>query len=738
MKKFPSYRQLDAMDCGPACLRIISKFYGKYLSLQFLREKCGVSKEGVSVYDLCTGAENIGLRSFATKVDFEKLEKSVSLPCIIHWDNSHFVVVYKIKKGRIYISDPAKGLVSYSKKEFCEKWLKNGKSLGVIIIFSPTPKFDGLESSRANWVQAYNYLIKYMKPYKRYAIHLLLVMLFITGIESLFPFISQAVIDIGIGSNDLNFIQLILIANVALVVFSAAGDWVRSSLNLHLASRIKISLLSDYVIKLMRLPISFFDTKLTGDILQRAKDQERIQAFIMSSVFSIFLAVLNLAVFGGILLFYDSSLFWIFLIGSLAYLIWVLMFWSIRKKLDMNYFELAAKDQSQWIENITHIYDIKLNQFEKEKRWKWEGLQAGLYQVGLRLLKVQQSENLGSKFINSLKNLALIYFSAKGVIDGEMTLGMMIAVQFIVGQLNSPLSQIIKFITSSQMAYISFLRLQDVQLHREEENDTNTNNMTFPDDRTIVLDNVYFKYNVNDYYVLKALNLEIKEGEVTAIVGASGSGKSTLIKMLLRLYPNTSGNLWMGGVNMNNVSLSMWRAKCGAVLQESDIFNDTILNNIVLNIDSIDYNRVSKVVEIANIKKDIEYLPLGYNTIIGQNGRGLSSGQKQRILIARALYKQPDFLFLDEATNALDSFNENAVTHNLNEAYHGKTVVIAAHRLSTVINADQIVVLEKGKIVEVGTHADLIAKEGHYFDLFKTQLGKNNHLNGKPEKELVL
>ncbi|MEQ9402847.1 MAG: peptidase domain-containing ABC transporter [Cyclobacteriaceae bacterium] len=721
-KRFPFYKQLDLRDCGAVCLKIIAKHYGKYLDLPFLKERCGTSREGVSIFDICTAADSIGLKSAASKVDFATLAKKAPLPCIVHWQEKHFLVVYKVGKNKVYLSDPARGLVTESWSDFQSNW-KGDDELGKIILFEPTPKFKEIEEAKTNALQGIRYLLAYLKPFKKYALQLLLVLVVITLIQAVLPIISQAVIDVGITGQDFDFIYLMLLANLILITCTSAGNWVRASLSLHISSRIKISLLTDYLYKLLRLPINYFENKLIGDIIQRARDHERIQSFIMGSLFNVVLACLSLIVFGIILFLYATTLFWIFTGGSVAYILWVLIFWTWRKKLDIKYFEYKAEDHSQWIETLSNVQEIKLNSFEKGKRWKWESVQSKLYKINVQILKMDQGQQLGSDFINAVKNVGLTFYSAVSVVNGDMTLGMLIAVQFIISQLNGPINDVVHFITSSQMAYISFMRLSEVNQVPDEENSSNANNMYFPDEGSLTVQNVSFKYSANDPLVLKNLSFVIPEAKVTAIVGPSGSGKSTLIKLLLRLYQTLpGGEIYIGSSNAKNVSLKLWRKKCGAVLQESEIFQDTIINNVALDIETTDYEKFAEVMDLVNLKKEVELLPLGFHTMMGENGRGLSSGQKQRIIIARALYKNPDYLFLDEPTSSLDSQNEKKIIGNLKENSQGKTMIIAAHRLSTIKDADQIIVLNQGVIAGIGNHEELMKKNKTYMSLFRNQL----------------
>lgn len=722
IKSFPCERQLDLMDCGAACLKTIARHYGKYYSLQYFRDKCGSSREGVSFLDLSYAAESIGLRSLSVKCSVDDLFSRVPLPCIIHWDNSHFVVVYRVSKNKIYISDPGKGLVSYHAEEFKKRWLKEGSDRGVLIALEPQADFKQRESGeKLERQKTFENLLAYFTPYKKSFGNLLVIMLITTVFQALLPFISKAIIDVGIQTRDLNFINIVLIANVAILVSITLSNVVRDWILLHLSSRINIALISDYLIKLMKLPISFFETKMTGDILQRAGDHERIRSFIMNNSLSVLFSSITFLVFGVILLVFHPVIFYIFLVGSILYVLWVLAFLKIRKKLDWEYFELVAKNQSYWVETIESIQDIKINNYEKAKRWKWENIQARLFKVNLKALNINNAQNAGAQFIDSIKNLLITFYCARAVISGEITFGVMISTQFIIGILNGPIVQFIQFIIAGQAAQISFLRLNEIHQLEDEDENTGTNSITLPETKHLILEDVAFQYSPNAPLVLKGIRLVIPEGKVTAIVGDSGSGKSTLIKLILRLYKPSYGQISMGGMNINNINLRQWRDSCGAVMQDGKLFHDTILNNIVLDDENIDFERLKFVTDTANIAFEIEQMPLGYETKIGEQGRGLSGGQKQRILIARALYKNPDLLIFDEATNSLDTINEQQIVNALASIFQNKTVIVIAHRLSTVKKADQIVVMQNGMIIEVGNHESLINHNGRYAQLIRSQ-----------------
>lgn len=721
---FPHEFQMDAKDCGPACLKIIAKYYGKYYSLQYLRDLCGLTKVGVSLLDISYVAQSIGFRTICVKATIQDLRDKISFPCIVHWDNSHFIVIYKIVKDRVYVSDPAKGLLTYSTEEFYKKWYKEEEANGVLMALEPMANFDEIKPlEKQQRFKTFESILGYFYPYKSAFGILFIIMLIATFLQAILPFISKAVIDIGIQTRDVNFIHLILIGNIILLLSITLSNVLRDWVLLHVTTRVNISLISDYLVKLMKLPITFFENKLVGDILQRANDHERIRAFVMNNSLSMIFAMITLLIFSVILLIYNNVIFFIFAIGSVIYVCWVLIFLNIRKKLDWEFFGLYSQNQSYWVETIGNIQEIKINNYEDLKRWKWEAIQARLYKVNLRVLKVNNAQSLGAQFISNMQNMAITFFCAIAVINGEITFGVMISTQFIIGMLNGPVLQFVSFVQSAQYAKISFLRINEIhQLKNEQEVvSPSSNNINIPQKKTLFINNLSFQYSPRSPMVLKGVNLIIPEGKVTAIVGDSGCGKSTLLKLLLRLYVPSYGEICMGDLNVNNINLRQWRAKCGCVMQDGKLFNDTIQNNIILDDENIDYIALRQATEVANIAREIEKMPQGYQTIIGEMGRGLSGGQRQRILIARALYKNPDYLFLDEATNALDSINEKKIVQALNQVFKNRTVIVIAHRLSTIQMADQIVVLKHGVVAEVGNHQLLMKNKNYYYELIQSQ-----------------
>ncbi len=726
---FPLYRQADAMDCGPTCLQMIARFYGRYYSLQTLRERCFITREGVSMLGISEAAESIGFRTTGVKCELEDLCREAPLPLIVHWNQKHFVVVYKIKGGKVWVADPAHGKVVYGEEEFKKCWIstsERGKKLGIALLLQPSPDFYSAPGEKLV-KNGFSYLFHYLFAYKKFLLQLILGLLLGSLLQLIAPFLTQSVVDIGINTGNLGFIQLVLIAQLLLITGRLSVDFIRSWILLHISTRINISLISDFLIKLMKLPIRFFDTKMTGDILQRIGDHSRIESFLTSQTLSILFSMFNFVIFGMVLLFYNLPIFLIFLVGSGLYFTWVYLFMKRRRDIDYKRFNQMAMEQSNLIQMITGMQEIKLNNCERQKRWEWERIQARLFRVSVQSLALSQYQKIGSLFFNETKNVVITIMAATAVVKGDMTLGMMMAVQYIVGQLNGPVEQMLAFIQAAQDARISLERLGEIHGHEDEEPEEGQRLRELPGSRMICMENLSFRYEGPESpKILEDIHVVLPENKVTAIVGTSGSGKTTLVKLMLGFYPPTGGKLLIGGQTLDSYNQSWWRGRCGVVMQDGFIFSDTIARNIAVSDEVVDKERLLYAVKVANIQDYIENLPLKYNTKIGLEGVGLSQGQKQRILIARAVYKDPDFIFLDEATNALDANNEKVIMENLNHFFKGRTVVVVAHRLSTVKNADQIVVLEKGRIVERGTHRELTELKGAYYNLVKNQLELGN------------
>lgn len=732
MKKFPVYIQADSKDCGPTCLKIIAKYYGKIIGIQDLRNFSETTREGSNLLFLSEAAEKIGFRTLGVKLNLETLQEA-PLPCVLHWNKEHYVVLYDIKKGKYHISDPAFGLLEYTQEEFLKFWIglnaDESTQEGIALLLDPTPQFhqsefDKEDSKKIGFGLLYNYVWKY----KSFLIQLFIGLLAGSLLQLIAPFLTQSIVDIGIQNQNLSFVYLMLFAQLFLFAGRTGIELIRSWILLHLSTRISISLISDFFIKLMNLPISFFDVRMTGDIMQRINDHHRIERILTTSSLNVLFSVVNMVLMGGVLAYFNVEIFMVFLLGSALYFGWIMLFLKRREALDYKRFSEVSKEQSKVMELINGMQEIKLHNAEKQKRWGWEYVQARLFRVSMKGLVLEQTQTIGSSVINEVKNIFILFICAKLVIegDGSFTIGKMMAISTIVGSLNGPITQLIGFVREWQDAKISLARLSEIHEKDDEVQQEETQIHEVPLNQDIQIKNVTYRYLGSDIPVLEALNLTIPAKKVTAIVGVSGSGKTTLMKLLLKFYEPEVGEVLVGNTGLKNISQKAWRNTIGAVMQEGFIFNDTIANNIAVGVDIIDKKRLQYAADVANIQDYISGLPLGYNTKIGQEGVGMSTGQKQRLLIARAVYKNPEMLFFDEATSALDTNNEKEIMQKLDQFFKDKTVVVIAHRLSTVMNADQIVVLDKGKIIEMGSHTSLVEQKGNYFELVKNQLQLGN------------
>ncbi|CAM3982108.1 ATP-binding cassette, subfamily B [Pedobacter westerhofensis] len=735
MRNFPHYSQFDSIDCGPGCLQIISKFYGREYSLNLLRSLSNVGREGVSVLGICRAAEKLGFNSTPVKISFADFASRVQLPCIVHWQQNHFLVVYKITSKYVYLSDPGSSRQKVTVAAFLKNWIsdvEDNEKIGIVIALEMLPAFKtiNLEDSnipQANKTEGLKYLFEHLFSHKKVIIQIAFGLFFSTLFTLILPFLTQGIIDSGINEKDINFIYLLVFGQIAIYTGQLVIEFIQNWLLMYVGSRINVTMVSEFLSKIMAMPIKYFDTKLSGDLLQRIDDHKRIEKFLTSKTLGLIFQVLLFAAFVTVLAFYNTSVFVCFMIGTSGYIGWVLLFHRKRRIVDFQKFIELSKNQSKQIEIINGMQDIKLHNSERQKRWEWQEIQARLFDINLRYLSLEQYQRLGAKFINSIKNIIITLIATKAVIAGDMSLGQLIAIQFIVGELNSPLSSAIDFIQSYQEAKISLDRIGEMQQPQSDSSSLTDHLLRPLSSGSLQLIKVSFTYAGTHYSkVLKDVDLHIPEGKTTAIVGLSGSGKTTLLKLLMKFYEPTEGQIVVGDINLKSVNEQIWREKCGSVLQDGFVFSDTIARNIALGVENIDHRQLFEAAKIANIREFIDSLPLGFNTKIGPEGIGISQGQRQRLLIARAVYKNPDYIFFDEATNALDANNEKVIIRNLDDFFKGRTVVVVAHRLSTVINADKIYVLENGSVVESGSHRELIDKSGAYFTLIKNQLELGN------------
>ncbi len=734
--KFPYHFQYDRMDCGPACLRMICNFYGRDYDVDFLRQITHIGRQGVSLLDMSEAAEQLGFRTMMIELTVDELLEDCPLPAILHWNQDHYVVLYDIKKKkssaakdsnmRFQVADPAHGIVTLTTDVFKSKWERTGK--GVALVLLPTEEFLQEKKDlkpKADRGKGLYYLLKYIRPYKKYFFHLMLGMLLGSLISLLFPFLMKNLVDKGVAGKSLSIVMLILLSQLCLFIGEVAIEFLRNWILLHVNTRVSLSIISDFLGRLMRLPVKFFDATTTGDIKQRINDHYRVENFLTSTALITLFSIINVIVFSIVLMTYSFVIFLLFFGLTILGTLWIVIFLRRRKNLEYKRFQSLKENQDSILEIISGMQEIKLNNCELTKRWEWERIQAKLFKVNTQSLVLDQYQRIGFTFINQLKNIIISYIAAVGAIRGDMSVGMMLAISYIVGQTNEPLRQLIFFFRSKQDASLSLERLREVHLKETEEdhNPDAISQWTGDANGDITIQHLSFQYGgPNSPEVLKDINLVIPRGKITAVVGDSGSGKTTLMKLLLKFYHPVKGSIRVGDASLEDIPNRVWRGKCGTVMQDGYIFADTIARNIAPGGDTINEAQVRKAVKVANIGEFIETLPGGYAAKLGANGGELSGGQRQRLLIARAIYKDPYYLFFDEATSSLDASNEKIIMENLNAFFEGKTVLIVAHRLSTVKNADQIIVLQKGKIVEQGNHESLVEKKGAYFHLVKNQL----------------
>jgi ATP-binding cassette subfamily B protein len=748
------------MDCGPTCLKMVTAYFGKDYSIDFLRSNAFVSRSGVSLANLSLAAEKIGFKTLMVRINCQKLSNEAPYPCILHWNQEHYVVLYDVKRqfsfskrkfeDRYIIADPGHGLIALDREVFLRCWAGDAaREVGVALLLEPTPEFHQTETEGDRKPNTgFGFLFQYLAPYKKYLMQVCLGMVFGSIVSLIFPFLTQSLVDYGIHQHNISLIHLILIAQLMLFLGGVSVDMIRNWILLHINTRISLSIISHFLIKLMKLPISFFESKNVGDITQRLSDHHRIETFLTSTTINTLFSVLNIIIFSGVLAFYSMELLLVFVIGSILSFAWVFLFLKQRRDLDYKRFQSMRENQSSIFELITGMQEIKLNNCERARRWEWERIQAKLFKVNVKSLSLEQYQEIGSSFFTQLKNIIVTYISATQVINNEISLGVMLSISYIIGQLNGPLSQIIEFIKSVQDSKMSLDRLSEIHNKPDEElneeymfgkrseiatysetelqgavNDMRFNSLLTGFDEGITIRNLSFRYGSPHVpWILKNINIHIPKGKVTAIVGASGSGKTTLLKLLLKFYPPQEGEILVDGIEMTDIQASNWRNRCGTVMQDGFIFSDTLAKNIAVDGQRINENRLLEAVLTANIQDYVRKLPLGFSTKVGSAGSGLSGGQRQRIFIARSVYKDPSYLFFDEATSALDANNERIIMENLEKFFQGRTVIVIAHRLSTVKNADQIIVLDGGEVKEIGNHKELCKSKGYYYNLVKNQL----------------
>ena len=726
--KFPHYRQLDVKDCGPTCLRMVAKHYGKTFSREFLRDKASITKTGVTMAGIAEAAETIEMRTLGMRIGLESLVTEAPTPFIVPWRQKHFVVVYKTNKTKIYVADPAQGLLTYSHADFKKAWTNTTDDTGFVLLLEPNAQFYTQEEDKIK-TKGFSFLLPYFRPYKKLIRQLFVGLLVATIIQFILPFLMQTVVDVGVNNRDIPFIYLILISQLVLILSQTLVSVFREWLLIHITSRFNIKMVSDFLFKMLRLPVSYFDTRNAGEHLQRITDHSRIQNFVSSSTLNMIFSMITFIIFNCILAYYNLKIFFVFIVGAILYVGWTFFFLKKRAELDYKRFDETSQSQTSLLQIISGVNEIKINNSQRKNRWKWEYNQISLFKTSLSTMKLVQYQTIGATFINEIKNIVITFLAAKAVVDGDLTLGMMISTQYIVGQLNLPLSTFIAFIQTWQDAKISLERLSQVHTRDDEDLATAKKSNELPDTKTIEIKDLSYRYGGKSTpFVLKNVNCIIPEGKTTAIVGASGSGKTTLMKLLLKFYEPTSGSINIGSVDLNNINNDFWRLNCGAVMQDTFMFNDTIGGNISESEQNemIDRDKLNNAAFVSNIGDFIQKLPNKYNTELGTSGIRLSGGQEQRIMIARAVYKDPFYLFFDEATSALDANNEKVIMENLNSFINGKTAIIVAHRLSTVKNADRIIVLENGEIVEQGNHNELTKLRGKYYELVKNQLELGN------------
>jgi len=723
-RKFPFYEQLDSMDCGVACLRMIASYHGREYEANRLRDLTYIDKQGVSLLGISHAAEHIGLKSIGAPVPFYRLTEDIPLPAIAHWENDHFIVVYKVKPKEVWVGNPVeKNITKLSKEDFLKGWHKpelGREETGILLLLEPMSDFlekDGGSERKNGFLHLYTYIKQY-RPLLR---QILLGIILVSCIQFAFPFLIKSIIDTGIETEDSYFIYLILVAFIVLYLAQTLVETIRNSIIRFVGTKVNAKLMSEFLTKLLKLPIRYFDSHVVGDVLQRIYDNKRVEQLLTSTTTFALFSIGNLIVSSFILFLFNLKIFLLFLVGTTLYFGWAFYCLNKRRALETKRFDYATQNQNALVQLISGIHEIKQHNVELQKRWEWEGIQKKIYDINQDFFGIEQQQKMGTNLINDLKNIIITVVAAHAIIapDQIMTLGTLVAILYIIGQLNGPMEQIINFLSQAQDAKISIERMNEIHQGIAKEEEASTLNV-LPENGDITLEKVTFQYSgPSSPVVLRNINLKIPAGKTTAIVGSSGSGKTTLLKLILGTYQPTKGVVKLGGINLSTINSRLWRDQYGLVAQDGYIFSDTITGNIAFGESIADKRNVIRAAKIANIQNHVEKLRLGYSTIIGPDN--VSGGQKQRYLIARAVYKNPEYLFLDEPTNPLDTYNEMVIMENIEDYFVDKTIVVVAQRLSTIINADHIIVVEDGEIIEQGTHDYLLTIRGAYHQMHRNQ-----------------
>ncbi|MEE1298103.1 MAG: peptidase domain-containing ABC transporter [Muribaculaceae bacterium] len=724
MYKIKAFRQLEHSDCGITCIRIIAYFYGVDIPLKFLRSICDISRVGISIRDILSATKKIGFEANAVKVSAEDILK-MPLPAILYWENKHYIVLYKIKNNKFYIADPGRGKLILDNEEFLNSWLY-GNSMGLAIVLAPKEEFYNIDfgikdsSESGLFKLAKKSISKHLKRFIAVIVLSIVVML----ADMITPLIFQSTIDEGIEGKDINLVWVLCLSQFLIFIGYSLSDNVINIILTKTGLKVSIDMMNEYLSKLISFPISFFDRKVNSDFIQKIEDQNRIKNFLIDFPSSAFLTGINIVVFSAMLIYYNYIIFLILLAATFLGFLWTKTFLQKRENIDYSYFYYSSNNRNNIYELINGMQEIKINNAHNIRIAKWKETQLKINELSFKTVLLKMLVNGGNSVLSRIKDIIITGACATLVIKGNMSVGEMMTISYITGRLSSPFSYILNSLNTMQDATMSYERIDEII---NKPLDNKSKYKEHDNIQSIIFSNVSFKYPGSySPYVLKDINITIPQGKVTAIVGCSGSGKSTLLKLMLGFYIPQKGDIYAGKYNMSDIDTDNWISRCGVVMQNGFIFSGTILENIALSDSKPDINRVKYVTNLACINEFIDTLPMGYHTKIGVTGVELSGGQKQRILIARAVYKNPSFIFLDEATNALDAKNERVIVENLNEFYKGRTVVIVAHRLSTVKNADNIIVLEGGRVAETGNHESLIAQRGAYFNLVRNQLELGN------------